>query len=78
MGGVAARTPGFTTRQRYVWGGVYASFGVIGLAIFFLGDRSIFLPIISAGWLVLASMYLIPAAVKYRRERGGRHAASQP
>lgn len=81
MGSVAARAPGFTTRQRFVQGGIYASMGVIGLAIFFIEDpswRAVFLPIISTCWLGLASMYLIPAAVKYRREHGGRNAASQP
>jgi hypothetical protein len=84
MGSVAARTPGFTTRQRFVHGGLYAAMGVIGLAIFFIEGRSefswraVFLPIISTCWLVLASMYLIPAMVRYRREHGGRNAASQP
>jgi hypothetical protein len=84
MGSVAARTPGFTTGQRFVQGGIYASMGVIGLVIFVLEGPSgaslatVFLPVISACWLGLASWYLIPAAVRYRRERGGRDAASQP
>ena len=79
MGSVAARTSGSTTRQRLAYGGIYASMSVVGLAIFFIGrGRAFFLPITSACWLGLASRYVIPAVVSYRRERGGRNAASQP
>ena len=84
MGSVPARTPGFTTRQRFVQGGIYASLGVIGLAIFFIEGGfdyslgAVFLPFISVCWLGLASWYLIPAIVGYRRQRAGRNAASQP
>jgi hypothetical protein len=86
-GSVAARTPGFTTRDSLVSGGIYAFIGVGGLAIFFIdgggGRRDFipqvfFLPVISVCFLGLASLYLIPAVASYRRERGGRNAASQP
>ena len=85
MGSVAARTPGFTTRQRLAYGGIYASIGVGGLALFFIdggGGRDFFqpffVPVISACFLGLASWYVRLAVVSYRRERGGRNAASQP
>jgi hypothetical protein len=85
MGSVAARTPGFTMRDSLVSGGIYASIGVSGLALFFIdggGGRDfippIFLSIISLCFLGLASRYVIPAVASYRRERGGRNAASQP
>ena len=85
MGRVAVRTPGFTTRDSLVWGGIYAFIGVSGLALFFIdggGGRdfipSIFVPVISVCFLGLASRYLIPAVARYRRERGARNAASQP
>jgi hypothetical protein len=84
MGSVAARTPGFTTRDSLVWGGIYALIGVGGLALFFFdggGGRDfippIVVPVISVCFLGLASRYLIPAVASYRRERGGRNAASQ-
>jgi hypothetical protein len=86
MGSVAARTRGFTTRDNLVWGGIYALIGVSGLALFFIdggGGRGrdfippIVVPVISVCFLGLASRYLIPAVASYRRERGGRNAASQ-
>lgn len=36
MGSVAARTPGFTTRNSLVSGGIYAFIGVVDLAFFFI------------------------------------------
>jgi hypothetical protein len=87
MRSVAARTPGFTTRDSLVSGGIYAFIGVVGLALFFVDGGAgrddfippmIYLPVISVCFLGLASRYLIPAVASYRRERGGRNAASQP
>ena len=84
MGSVAARTPGFTTRDSLVSGGIYAFIGVSGLALFFIdrGGRDffppLFVPVISVCFLGLASRYVIQAVASYRRERGGRNAASQP
>jgi len=87
MGSVAARTPGFTTRDSLVWGGIYAFIGVSGLALFFIdggGSRGrdfippIVVPIISVCFLGLASRYVIQAVASCRRERGRRNAASQP
>lgn len=79
MGSVAARTQGFTTRRCLAHGGIYASMGIVGLAIFLIGGgRAFFLPIISACWLGLGGWYVIPAVMSYWRERGGRNAASQP
>ena len=79
MGSVAARTPASSVRQSFVRAGGYAAMSVSGLAIFFIeGGRAFFLPIISAAWLGLAVWFLIPAVARYRRERAGRNAASQP
>lgn len=84
---MAARTPGFKTRDSLVFGGIYAFIGVSGLALFFIdggagrGDfipPMIFLPAMSVCFLGLASRYLIPAVASYRRERGEKNAASQP
>ena len=82
---MAARTPGFTTRDSLVSGGIYAFIGVGGLGIFFIdggGGRRFIRRLLPAGHLGLlsglASLYLIPAVASYRRERGGRNAASQP
>jgi hypothetical protein len=45
-GRVAARTPGFTTRDSLAWGGIYAFLGAGGLALFFIdgGGRRDFIP----------------------------------
>lgn len=83
MGRVAARTRGSTTRHNLVRGGIYAFIGVVDLAFFFIYGgvgrgfiSPILFPIISVCFLGLGSSYLIPAVVSYRRERGGRNAAS--
>jgi hypothetical protein len=81
MGSVAARTPGFTRRDSLVYGGIYASAGVSGLALFFIdggGGRDFFVPVISVCFLGLASRHVIQAVASHRRERGGRNAASRP
>ncbi len=85
MRSVAARTLGFTTRRSLVHGGLYAAIGISGLVIFFIDavrDRYFVLPIIeavvSACSLGLGCWCVIEAVASYRRERGGRNAASQP
>jgi hypothetical protein len=65
-----------------VYGGIYASAGVSGLALFFIdggGGRDFFVPVISVCFLGLAaSRHVIQAVASHRRERGGRNAASRP